>query len=111
MLDCKPTLRKLYELVVHSVASSWYEVGLYLDVNYAVLDNIIGSTSTSVTAQCEDMLKRWLMRADRTGQKDRSWETLLDAVALSSGKKHAEDIKHRVLQLARGSMCNACICM
>lgn len=97
VLDCKPTLQKLYKFVVDSVASSWYEVGIHLDMDCMALDNIAGSKSVSVTDHCEDMLKRWLKRQDRTGKKDRSWETLLDAVARSSGKTVADSIEQRVL--------------
>ena len=106
VLDCKPTIQMLCKFVVDSVASSWYDVGLFLDIDDVMLDNIARSTTVTITDHCEDMLKRWLRKADRTGKKERSWETLLDAVAQSSGQIVAESIEQRVL--ASGSVYNAC---
>ena len=88
-----PTLNKLTRLVVRRIAAKWYEVGLLLDVEAAVLDAIRADNPHSVKQACCGMFKEWLSQEQGTGEKPREWRSVLSAVKETMGGRVAEEIE------------------
>ena len=82
-----PTLKDLVEFVVPRIAAVWYDVGLQLDLEPHILDDIEAEKSGGP----RKMFNKWLQRSDC------SWQKVLDAVKSTCGTKPMEDI-HTALE-------------
>ena len=78
----RPTLKDLLNFVAPRIAAVWYNVGLRLDLEPHVFNNI----ETENTDRPRKMFKKWLQRSDC------SWQRILDAVKETCGAKPLEDI-------------------
>ena len=74
----------LYEVqsdLVDRVAAKWHELGIFLQVETYVLNNITGtSAQISVEKCCMDLFMRWLRGDKGTGSLPRTWDTIIPAV-------------------------------
>ena len=80
-------LNTLTEHVVHHVAADWYRLGLFLGVEARVLDTVLADLGRDSTNACIAMLGKWLNGAVGTGQKQREWSTVLEAVGEAIGSE------------------------
>ena len=73
----RPSLKQLQKLVISSVATKWYELGLQLldDNQENQLDIIRANSPTDVAKCCRDMFKYWLGVDPKA-----SWYKLVDAL-------------------------------
>ena len=78
-----PTLKDLVKFVAPRIAAVWYDVGLQLDLEPHVLDDI----ETEKSGGPRKMFNKWLQRSDC------SWQKVLDAVKSTCGAKPMEDIR------------------
>ena len=88
-----PTLNMLNRQVVWRIAAQWYEVGLFLEVESAVLGTIRADNPHSVRQACLTMFSEWLTRGPGTGEQPREWSSVLSAVKETVGEKVAEEVK------------------
>ena len=73
-----PNMEKL-DVVLHEVLSEWYNFGLYLGMEANILDGIQASRLPAFDC-CTEVVKHWLQYICGSGQKQRSWNTVLVAV-------------------------------
>ena len=67
--------------LVDRVAAKWHELGIFLQVETYVLNNITGtSAQISVEKCCMDLFMRWLRGDKGTGSLPRTWDTIIPAV-------------------------------
>ena len=79
------------------MASKWDDVGLELDIQPYVLDNIRANGS-NVETLCKNMISRWLGKTEGTGKQQRTWESVLEAVEKAVGSEVCETIKQSIVQ-------------
>ena len=98
----RPTLRDLVRYAVPRVAPAWYNVGLQLDIEPDVLDEIEKERAD----HSRRMFARWL------NGPPRFWQSVLDAVEEVRGVKPMEEIRSAVVEsikAAQSSGENACL--
>ena len=76
-------MKHLLDFVAPRIAAVWYNVGLRLDLEPHVLDEI----ETEKSDRPRKMFNKWLQRSG-----DCSWQKVLDAVKETCGEKAMEDI-------------------
>ena len=89
----RPTLKDLVCYAVPRVAPAWYDVGLQLDLEPDVLDEIEKEKSD----QPRKMFAKWLKRSAC------SWQSVLKAVEKIRGAKPMEDIRTAVWESLRSA--------
>ena len=97
----RPTMELLSLLVVPKVSSKWKEVGLHLGLSPNRLQMIEQQHNMMTEKdQCTVMFKKWLYGALGTGEKSRSWESVLLAVANGHSKAAEKEIKESLREVA-----------
>ena len=76
-----PDMRDIDELVVTAVATNWQKVALRLGVEGCVGEIILNKHPNNCEGSCRDMFDHWLRRERHTGEKERTWSTLLTALS------------------------------
>ena len=89
----RPTLKDLVCYAVPRVAPAWYDVGLQLDLEPDVLDEIEKEKSD----QTRKMFAKWLKGSAC------SWQSVLNAVEKIRGAKPMEDIRTVVVESLRSA--------
>ena len=89
----RPCLKDLVCHAVPRIAPAWYDVGLQLDLEPDVLDEIEKEKSD----QPGNMLAKWLQGASYT------WQSVLNAVEKIRGRKPMEDIRGAVVESLTGA--------
>lgn len=69
----------------------WRDFGLHLDIEHYVLNAVV-SPNGSNTDHCLKTLEYWLDGREGTGEKPRTWFSVLEAVASSCGSEVRRDI-------------------
>ena len=87
----RPALKDLVCYAVPRIAAVWYDVGLQLDLEPDVLDEIEKERSD----QPRRMFAKWLQGSSC------SWQSVLDAVEKTRGAKPMEDIHADVVESIR----------
>ena len=88
----RPTLKDLVCYAVPRIAAVWYDVGLQLDLEPYVLDEIEKERS----GHPRKMFAKWLQGSSC------SWQNVLDAVKRICGAKLMEDIHVDVVESLEG---------
>ena len=83
----RPALKDLVSYVIPQVASEWYNVGLQLDLEPYVLNEIENKDH-----QPRRMFDKWLQGPSC------SWQSVLNAVEKACGRRPMEDIQAAVLE-------------
>ena len=84
----RPSLKDLVCHAVPRIAPAWYDIGLQLDIEPDVLDEIEKEKSD----QPRKMLAKWLQGSSCT------WKSVLNAVEKIRGVKPMEDIRAAVVE-------------
>ena len=98
-LQDPPSLEVLCRLVVPRVSSRWDYVGLQLGMSPERLEVIEGEHKRKDNC-CTAMLKEWLRGALGSGNKKRSWESVLCAVETGHGTAAEEEIRKELKEVA-----------
>ena len=88
----RPSLKDLVRHAVPRIAPAWYDVGLQLDLEPDVLDEIEKKSD-----QPRKMLAKWLQGSSCT------WQSVLNAVEIIRGGKPMEDIRAAVVESITGA--------
>ena len=88
----KPTLEELDELIV-GCWSGWEQAALRLGVQSYVLDAVKWDNPNNAEEACRGVLRRWLLRAPGTGETERTWHSVLEALETSGHSQLAEQLK------------------
>ena len=89
----RPSLKDLVCYAVPRIAAAWYDVGLQLDLEPDVLDEIEKEKSD----QPRRMFAKWLQGSSC------SWQSVLDAVEKTRGAKPMEAIRAAVVESTKGT--------
>ena len=90
-LRSSPSKEHLVNTVIPQVCPEWYNFGLYLGMKTNILDGIKASRLPPFDC-CSEVVKHWLQYICGSGQKQRSWNTVLVAVTKVSGSSQTEEI-------------------
>ena len=76
-----PNIYEVQRDLVDRVAAEWYKLGIVLQVETYVLNNItVNSVQQGVEKCCMDLFMRWLRGDKGTGSVPRTWDTIIPAV-------------------------------
>ena len=76
-----PNIYEVQRDLVDRVAAEWYKLGIVLQVETYVLNNItVNSVQQGVEKCCMDLFMRWLRGDKGTGSLPRTWDTIIPAV-------------------------------
>ena len=89
-------LPSLRSHVIPTVAAKWNKFGVYLGVEYAVIEIIKNDHRSKCEVCCEEMLKRWLAQDEGTGDRPRNWSTVIDVLEESELREEARELKQRL---------------
>ena len=90
-------LKDLVRCAVLIVAPKWDEVGLQLNIQPYVLWNIEADGSDVVT-RCKNMFSKWLNGEPGTGDLQRTWESVLEAVKEAVGVEVCKIVEQSIVQ-------------
>ena len=80
-LSQSPNIYELQRDLVDRVAAEWEKLGIVLQVEMYVLNNItVNSVQQGVEKCCMDLFMRWLRGDKGTGSLPRTWDTIIPAV-------------------------------
>ena len=96
----KPTIVDINNLVVTPVAARWWTVANYLEVDSCIIEIILKNHPNNCEQACRDMLNRWLQEGDYTGEKGRTWDTLLTAVGRTGYGDLEQDLRKKYFKAA-----------
>ena len=88
----KPTLEELDELIV-GCCSGWEQAALGLGVQSFVLDAVKWDNPNNAEEACRGVLRRWLLCAPGTGETERTWHSVLEALETSEHSQLAGQLK------------------
>ena len=73
--------------------SGWEQAALSLGVQSYVLEAVKWDNPKSAEEACRGVLCRWLLRAPATGETERTWHSVLEALETSGQNQLAEQLK------------------
>ena len=73
--------------------SGWEQAALGLGVQSYVLDAVKWDNPNNAEEACRGVLRRWLLRAPGTGETERTWHSVLEALEASGHSQLAEQLK------------------
>ena len=76
-ISSTPDMRDVNELVVTAVAANWERLALELGVKDFVSKIASKDHPSDCVGACQDVLSRWLRGEQHTGERERTWSTLL----------------------------------
>ena len=94
---CKPDLADILKCVVPKIAAKYYQVGMCLGIESTTLDIVKTDHAHEGCEEiCLQMFDRWLRVGPRTGDKERTWRTVLAAVKEVAGVAVCEEIEQQL---------------
>ena len=91
--DSTPSFQAIRKFIVREVASDWSLVAIYLGLE----SSVIRMAKTDHPQQCEhacaDIFERWLSCEAGTGERERTWRTVLSVVEEAGHKAFVNRLK------------------
>ena len=92
-IDSTPSFEAIRKFIVREVASDWSTVAVYLGLE----SSVIRMAKTDHPQQCEhacaDIFERWLSWEAGTGERERTWRTVLSVVEEAGHKAFVNRLK------------------
>ena len=88
----KPTLEELDKLIVGR-CSGWEQAALCLGVQSYVLEAEKWDNHENPDEACRGVIHRWLLHAPSTGETERTWHSVLEALETSGHSQLTEQLK------------------
>ena len=92
-IDSTPSFQAIRKLIVREVALDWSLVAIYLGLE----SSVIRMAKTDHPQQCEhacaDIFERWLSWEADTGERERTWRTVLSVVEEAGHKAFLNRLK------------------
>ena len=92
-LSSKPTLAELDELIVRAITDGWEQVVLHLGVESFVIDTLKRDNPGPSEEVCREVLNRWLSAEPGTGEAERTWGSVLEALETNRHRQLAEQLR------------------
>ena len=96
--DIQPDLPSLKHHIVPTVAAKWRSFGIFLGVGHACLQMVKSNFPTDCGRACEEMLKLWLTKDTGTGDRPRTWATVINALEEEGYRAQAEALREQLLK-------------
>ena len=80
-------------MLVVGHCSGWEQAALCLGVQSLVIETEKWNNPNNIEDACRGILRRWLLRAPGTGETERSWHSLLEALETSGHSQLTEQLK------------------
>ena len=84
------------QILGYKVEASWRHFGVHLGVDSFVLNTIELHKRGDPKNCLSSVVEKWLAFTDGTGEKERSWEMILQAVEVSCSGVVYDEIKERI---------------
>ena len=94
--DSTPTLQAIRKFIVHEVAEHWILIAVYLGFESSAI--MMTKTDRSEHA-CTAVFEQWLSWEPETGEKERTWQTVLSAVEYTGHKAFSRQLKTELFRL------------
>ena len=98
-LDATPTLQAIRKFIVHEVAVDWSLVAVYLGLESSAITMIAIVHPQDCEHACMDVFDRWLSWEPGTGERDRTWQTIISAVEDAGHKAYIQQLKTEIFPL------------
>ena len=92
-LSSKPTLAELDGLIVRAITDGWEQVVHHLGVESFVIDTVKRDNPGPSEEVCREVLNRWLSAEPGTGEAERTWGSVLEALETSGHRQLAEQLR------------------
>ena len=86
------------KFIVCEVAADWSQVAIYLGVEVSVI-NTTEENHRSCALACTAMFEQWLSWEPGTGEKDRTWHTVLSAMEDAGHEAFSQLLKTEIFHL------------
>ena len=91
-------LPALKHRIVPTVAGKWESFGIYLGVEDGCRRRINRNHRMDCERACEEMLKLWLTKDTGTGDRPRTWATVIDALEEEGCRAQAQALRDWLLE-------------
>ena len=91
--DSTPSFQAIRKLIVREVASDWSLVAIYLGLETSVIKMAKTDHPQQCEHACADIFERWLSWEAGTGERERTWRTVLSAVEEAGHKAFVNRLK------------------
>ena len=91
-------LPSLKHRIIPTVAAKWESFGIFLGVEHACLQKVKRDYRMDCERACEEMLKLWFAKDTGTGDRPRTWATVIDALEEEGYRTQAQVLRDRLLK-------------
>lgn len=98
-IDSTPTLQAVRKFIVREVAIDWSLVAIYLGLESSVIKLTAAVHPQHCEHACLDVFDRWLSWEPGTGERDRTWHTVLSAMEDAGHKAYTQRLKTGMFSL------------
>ena len=92
-IDSTPSFQAIRKLIVREVASDWSLVAIYLGLETSVIRMAKTDHPQQCEHACADIFERWLSWEAGTGERERTWHTVLSVVEEAGHKAFSNRLK------------------
>ena len=98
-MDSTPSLQAIRKFIVREVAADWSSVAIYLGLESSVIRMARADHPQQCEHACTDIFERWLSWEPGTGERERTWRTVLSAVEEVGHKAFSQRLQTKVFHL------------
>ena len=98
-MDSTPSLQAIRKFIVREVAADWSLVAIHLGLEGSVIRMARADHPQQCEHACADIFERWLSWEQGTGERERTWRTVLSAVEEAGHKAFSRQLKAEVFHL------------
>lgn len=99
IIDSTPTLQAIRKFVVREVAADWNSVAIYLGIESSVIRMAKTDHPQQCELACTDVFDQWLSWEIGTGNRERTWRTVLSALEDAEHKAFIRQLKTEMFHL------------
>jgi len=92
-IDSTPSFQAIRKFIVRQVASDWSLVAIYLGLESSVIRMARADHPQQCEHACADIFERWLSWEEGTGERERTWHTVLSVVEEAGHKAFVNRLK------------------
>ena len=92
-IDSTPTFQAIRKFIVREVAADWSQVAIYLGLESSVIRMAKADYPQQSESACADIFERWLSWEQGTGERERTWRSVLSAVEDAGHRAFTEQLR------------------
>ena len=98
-IDSTPSLQAVRKFIVCEVAADWSLVAIYLGLETSVIRMARADHPLQCELACADIFERWLSWESGTGERERTWHTVLSVVEEAGHKAYSQRLRTEMFHL------------